>query len=143
MKTLILCLSVISILAASSLFAADPPPAPRADIAPLMHLKLEKSKSILEGLALEDFEKIKSNARSLRLLSTESGWNVIQTQEYAAQSRDFQRSTDLMINAANEKNIQRTALGYVALTVRCVECHSYMRKHRIELMSVRSSDLEP
>ncbi len=112
---------------------SDPPESsdpPKSNLHPLMQMKLDKSKEILEGLTLEDFEKIGRNARSLRLLSAESGWNVIQTEEYATQSRDFQRTCDLISEAAAEKNISRAALGYVAMTVRCVECHAYMRKHR-------------
>lgn len=103
-----------------------------SNLRPLMQMKLEKSKQIIEGLTLEDFEKIGRNARSLKLLSTESGWNVIQTEEYATQSRDFQRTCDLIAEAAAEKDISRATLGYVAMTVRCVECHAYMRKHRAE-----------
>jgi hypothetical protein len=119
------------------------PPKVRVDespmkLAPLMRMKLDKSKAILEGLAMEDFDKIATNARSLHLLSTESGWNVIQTAEYASQSRDFQRATDLIADAADNKDIHRAAMGYVALTVRCVECHSYMRKHQIELMKLEA-----
>lgn len=104
--------------------------APATKLTPLMRMKLDRSKGILEGLAMEEFDTIASNARALRLLSTEAGWNVIQTPEYAAQSRDFQRATDLIVEAAENKDIHRAAMGYVALTVRCVECHSYMRKHR-------------
>ncbi len=103
-----------------------------SNLHPLMQMKLDKSKEILEGLTLEDFDKIGRNARSLRLLSTESGWNVVQTEEYATQSRDFQRTCDLISEAAKEKDISRATLGYVAMTVRCVECHAYMRKHKAE-----------
>ena len=136
MKRIILCTSIVVGISLSWLYAAEPQAVPPTNLTPLMHLKLDKSKAILEGLTMEDFEEIASNARSLRLLSTESGWNVIQSQEYAAQSRDFQRSTELIAEAAEDKDIHRAALGYVALTVRCVECHSYMRKHRIELMKL-------
>ena len=114
---------------------SDPPEitdTTKSNLQPLMQLKLEESKSILEGLTLEDFEKIGRSARSLKLLSTESGWNVIQTDEYATQSRDFRRTCDLIAEAAKEKNISRATLGYVAMTVRCVECHAYMRKHKAE-----------
>lgn len=117
---------------------ADPPAAvaddtPPAKVLPLMQMKLEKSKKILEGLALEDYDMIAKNARSLRLLSREAGWNVIQTEEYATQSRDFRRTCDLIAKAAEDKEIGRAALGYVALTVRCVECHAYMRKHKADI----------
>lgn len=104
-----------------------------AKVLPLMQLKLEKSKKILEGLALEDYDMIGKNARSLKLLSLEAGWNVIQTEEYAIQSRDFRRTCDLIAKAAKQKEIGRAALGYVALTVRCVECHAYMREHKVDV----------
>ncbi len=133
-------LGIAAVLSLSVVYAADPPQreekSPPTPLTPLMHMKLDKAKTILEGLTLEDFDKISANARSLRLLSMESGWNVIQTKEYAIQSQDFRRSTDLIVEAAADKDIHRAALGYVALTVRCIECHSYMRKHRIGLMKL-------
>ncbi|MFG0261808.1 MAG: hypothetical protein ACF788_05400 [Novipirellula sp. JB048] len=108
----------------------SPAERPPHRISALMFMKLEKSKAILEGLALEDFEAVARNAKALKLLSLESGWNVIQTKEYATQSDDFRRAADMIAEAANEKNTSRATLGYVSMTVRCVECHSYMRKHR-------------
>lgn len=99
-------------------------------LSPLMRMKLERSKAILEGLAMEDFDKISSSAQALGLLSLESGWNVIQTDEYATQSRDFRRTSRVIAEAARDQDLGRATLGYVALTVRCVECHSYMRKQR-------------
>jgi hypothetical protein len=107
-------------------------------LSPLMQKKLENSKQILEGLALEDFAKIGRNARSMKLLSLESGWNVIQTKEYETQSRDFRRTCDKIAEAAEKKDIGGAVLGYVALTMRCVECHSYMREHKIQLMNLNS-----
>lgn len=109
----------------------------RTKLSPLMMLKLERSKAILEGLTLEDYDKIAKNARALKLLSLESGWNVIQTEKYASQSEDFRRACDLISEAAQEKDVSRATLGYLALTVRCVECHSYMRKNKIELSSLK------
>jgi len=95
-----------------------------------MRMKLEKSKQILEGLSLENYELVERSAKQLKLYSMESGWNAIQTNEYTMQSRDFRRACDVIVAAASEQDINRAALGYVALTVRCVECHSYMRHHQ-------------
>ncbi|TWU38408.1 hypothetical protein [Novipirellula artificiosorum] len=97
-------------------------------VVPLMHMKLDHSKAILEGLTMEDYDAILTNASALKVLSMESGWNVVQTEEYTTQSRDFQRTAQLIVDAAKEKDMSRATLGYVAMTVRCVECHSYMRK---------------
>ena len=94
-----------------------------------MQRKLDHAKGVLEGLALEDYEKIAKEAQALSLLSLESDWNVITTEEYLEQSSDFRRAVNVITEAAHEKDINRAALGYVNLTVRCVECHSYLRKH--------------
>ena len=93
----------------------------------LMRMKLDKARGMLEGLSLENPDLVAKNAREMRLLSLESGWNAIQTKEYAEQSRDFRRACDSIIEAAEDQNISRATLGYLSLTVRCVECHNYMR----------------
>jgi hypothetical protein len=93
-----------------------------------MRMKLEYTKGIVEGLALEDYEMIAKSAQSLSLLSLESNWNVLQTEEYLDQSREFRNSAKMIVDAAHEKNVDRAALGYVSLTVRCMECHKYLRR---------------
>lgn len=103
------------------------------NIKPLMRKKLDHGKRILEGLTLEQFDKIASSARSLRLLSMEAGWNVLQTEEYQQQSDDFRRGCNSLEKAAQARDVHRAALAYVSLTVRCVECHSYMRENKIKL----------
>lgn len=110
-------------------------PVPAGKVSPLMQMKLDKSKAILEGLTIEDYELISKNAQALHLLSRESGWNVLQTKRYTSESEDFRRAVEVIAEAAKEKDINRAALGYVAMTVRCVECHTYMRK-----VSSRSED---
>lgn len=93
-----------------------------------MQMKLEYSKEILAGLALEDYERVAKNSQALSLLSLESGWKVLNTEDYLEHSRDFRSSAKVIREAAKEKNIERATLGYVAMTVRCVECHKYLRK---------------
>ncbi|MEQ1826513.1 MAG: hypothetical protein ABL921_11235 [Pirellula sp.] len=93
-----------------------------------MRLKLEHSKLILEGLATEDYEMISKGAQALTALSLESAWNVYTTEEYLKKSTDFRRSIQLIKDAAHEENVDRATLGYVNLTVQCIECHRYLRK---------------
>ena len=134
----LLTMVALAIGGATMIGAQDPSgqPAPaKAQVVPLMRLKLDRAKNILEGLTLEEFDKIASNARSLRLLSTEAGWNIIQTEEYRKQSEAFRRACDSIEKAAKGKDVHRAALSYVALTVRCVECHSYMRENKIKIAS--------
>jgi hypothetical protein len=137
MRTAITSVLLFSIIAGAAVGLGQGPNEPKASaITPLMHQKLDRSKTILEGLALEDLNKVGRNARMLKLLSLESGWNVIQTEEYRIQSNDFRRACETISEAAEAKDLHRATLGYVALTLRCVECHSYMRKHRSELMKL-------
>jgi hypothetical protein len=95
---------------------------------PIMQLKLEYSQAILAALAIEDYDKLAQNAQKLSLLSLESNWNVLTTEEYIQQSAAFRRACGVIKEAAHEKNVDRAALGFMDLTVRCVECHKYMRK---------------
>lgn len=103
----------------------ETPPDP---LSTFMRLKLEHSKSILEGLAVEDYELISKNAQSLSLLSLESNWNRLQTEEYLTSSREFRRAAQGIRDAATNQNLEGAALRYVSLTVQCVECHQYLRR---------------
>lgn len=136
-RLLILCFAFVTVMQVG-LHSKEPvkDSKQKAPVTPLMHLKLEKSKAILEGLTLDDHVKVAKHAKELKLLSLESGWKVVQTAEYATQSKDFRRACDMIAEAAADKDISRATLGYVALTVRCVECHAYMRKAQIELTKV-------
>lgn len=118
----------VIVTAAWFLWAQPPVPAQQNELKPFMQRKLDHSKSILEGLALEDYESIAKNAQALSLLSLESTWNVISTQEYLQHSRDFRRAIKQITDAAHEKNVDQATIGYVDLTIRCVECHKYLRK---------------
>lgn len=125
----------LAILPASS-FAQKPIDRDAPPLKSVMQLKLDYSKLILEGLAMEDYQKITKNSQALSLLSLESGWKILQTEEYMKQSRDFRRTADVITDSSREKNLDRAALGYVALTVRCVECHGYLRKKHPELATI-------
>lgn len=94
---------------------------------PYMQMKLDHAKTLLEGLAMEDFDKISASAQKLSLLSNESSWNVITTEKYLSMSDDFRRAAAMIKKGAEEENIDRATLGYVDLTMRCVDCHSYLR----------------
>lgn len=95
-----------------------------------MRLKLIHAQSVLEGLAVEDYEKIAKGAQALVLASHESNWKVFQTPEYNRHSEDFRRIADSLGKHAKEKNLDAAALDYVLLTTNCVQCHKYVRAER-------------
>ncbi len=130
LATLIIC-SVVTLIhyqvTEAQVIEPTKPAASTTQFSALMRMKLEKANGILEGLSVENYDQIATNANEMKLLSLESGWNSIQTKEYAEQSRDFRRACDSIASAAQQNDLGRAALGYVSLTVRCVDCHTYMR----------------
>ena len=123
LSVLLLCLAVTSLRAQSP----DPVAAAKDPVKPLMRVKLDAAKNLLEGLALEDYEKVRVAASQMRLCSLEAGWNVLQTERYQFESQEFRRNCESVIEAAKQKDTGRIAVGYIALTVRCVECHDHIR----------------
>lgn len=102
-------------------------PATKDPIKPIMQRKLDYAKALLEALAKEELDKVSRNAQALSLLSLESAWNTIVTEEYLKQSNAFRNSLNSMREASKEGNVDRAALGYVDMTIRCIDCHKYLR----------------
>jgi hypothetical protein len=116
--------------------AGDDDNAPPDKLSKYMRIKLVHSQKILEALALEDYEQLAKHAQDLKLLSQESNWNVLETEQYVQHSNDFRRRADAVMNAAKKKNLDGAALAYVELTLNCVQCHKYVR-------DVRMGKIEP
>ena len=55
---------------------------------------------------------------------------MLQTEEYLKQSGDFRRAADALTKAAQEKNVDGAALAYLDMTMKCVNCHKYVRDTR-------------
>lgn len=105
-------------------------PAVRESVAVFMRPKLDHAQKLLEALALERFDAIAAEAQRLSLLSREAEWQVLQTADYLHFSGEFRRSADAIRDAAQKKNLDAATLGYVTMTIQCVECHKYVRNVR-------------
>lgn len=106
---------------------------PKAERKPdkLMKRKLDHAQKILEGLALNDFEKLARNAEELVLISQLAEWRAVKTPAYDVQSGDFRRHAQSVIKHAKAKNSDETAKAYVEMTMSCVKCHKYIREVRM------------
>jgi len=92
-----------------------------------MRAKLNHAQRVLEGLAIEDYDAIAKSSQQLSLLSNAAQWQVFQTPEYVRRSAEFRDAADALTKSARDKNLDGAALNYVKLTMRCVECHKYVR----------------
>lgn len=104
---------------------------PPAKVSKYMRVKLVHSQKLLEALALGDFDQMVKHSQDLKLLSQESIWDVLQTEQYIQHSADFRRRADALTAAAKKKNLDGAALAYVELTLNCVQCHKYIRDVRM------------
>ncbi len=95
-----------------------------------MRAKLMHSQKVLEGLTTENFDMVAKNSQEMSLLSQAAGWQVLQTPEYMQRSAEFRRSADALTEAAKDKNLDGATLAYVDVTMKCVECHKYVRRVR-------------
>lgn len=121
--------SISAGLLAAALLAQEPAPKPDA-VADFMRAKLGHSQRVLEGLALEDYDLIARGAQELALASQASSWQVLQTEEYARQSTEFRRSCDALRNTAKMKNLDGSALAWMEVTMKCIQCHKYVRDQK-------------
>ena len=121
--------SISAGLLAAAVFAQES--APKADaVADFMRAKLGHSQRVLEGLSLEDYDLIARGAQELSIASQASSWQVLQTEEYARQSGEFRRSCDSLRNAAKAKNLDGAALAWMEVTMKCIQCHKYVRDQK-------------
>jgi cytochrome c556 len=100
---------------------------PREDLRDFMRAKLKHSQNVLEGLVLADYDKIAKGAQEMSLLSLAATWQVLQTPEYLDYSRKFRVEADALTNAAKQGKLDAATQAYNKMTVRCVECHKYVR----------------
>lgn len=103
---------------------------PSKELSDLMKSKLEHSQKVLEGVALNEFDKISKHADELIFISKQTEWKVIKTPEYEVFSNEFRRAADDLVQKAKDKNLDGAALAYVDLTLSCVKCHKYVRESR-------------
>jgi hypothetical protein len=97
------------------------------DLTYIMQRKLDNAHSVLEALITEDFETLEDSAAALERLSEEAGWFVLQTPEYNERSTSFRRAAAEIEASAKERHLERAALAYVDMTLKCVQCHQYLR----------------
>jgi hypothetical protein len=104
---------------------------PQAKAAELMRKKLQQSQKVLEGIALNDFDKIVQHADELILISKETEFKVMKTPQYQLYTDEFRRNAEELVQKAKDKNIDGATLAYMQLTLTCVKCHKHCREVRM------------
>lgn len=102
----------------------------KSEINAFMRAKLDHAKNVLEGLTVENLPMVAKNSQAMALLSQDEQWRVLQTPEYLQRSVEFRRAVEGLTEAAKKENLDGATLAYVDVTMKCVECHKYVRRVR-------------
>lgn len=126
-------LSLVAVIIGAGLAASrysigqeqDPDSLSRRDF---MRMKLNYTQNILEGLTTRDFGLIISGAEEVERITQAEAWNSNDFADYQKISDEL-RSVALHLKKAGQKsNLEAAALRYFELTMKCMDCHQYLRK---------------
>jgi hypothetical protein len=95
-----------------------------------MRLKLTYAQGVLEGITLEKFDLIITNAAKLRDMSQTNAFVLLANQEYLTYRTNFQASVDALTAAAKEQDSQKAAEAYMKMAQSCFECHKTFRREQ-------------
>ena len=93
----------------------------------VMERKLIHAQGILNGLALQDFDKITKETDALILARTEATWKLNDSEKYLRHAVTFDEQLQRIKKAAKNKNVDAATLAYVDMTMTCVKCHDTLR----------------
>jgi hypothetical protein len=96
-----------------------------------MRQKLTCSQGIVEGLALEKFDLIKTNAAIIRNMNLTNAFLSLKNPFYLQGIADFQARVDELTKAANEKDVDKAAAAYSEVVNSCVACHKQFRRDQV------------
>jgi len=122
----IVAIAVVALATTAALSGSQEP-----DISQIMQRKLDHAHAILEALIVEDYETLEDSADALEKLSEDAAWFVLQTPEYTQRSTAFRYAVMEIKVSAQAKNLEGAALGYVDMTLKCVQCHELLRGTRM------------
>jgi hypothetical protein len=101
-------------------------------IKPYMHAKLVHAESVLQGLVLQDFDRIARGAEGLRTTSLSSpaphSADKLNDEVYEHFRLEFLRLSTRLGEMADAKNLDGAAFSWNSLTANCMACHEYLRK---------------
>jgi len=119
---------IFSIVIASCLYAADdPPPRKQRPTQPFMRQKLDYARGILEGITLERYDVVTTNAVALRNMALNNFFLTMGNQQYRLAITNFQSRVDTLLETAKEKNLEASTEAYTRVVRGCIDCHKQFR----------------
>ena len=97
----------------------------------VMRQKLADAQGVLAAVVTSNWAELERRSKALGAATNDPAWLVLKTPEYSRQSEAFVRAANDLMDAAARRDQEGAPLAYVALTMRCVQCHRYVARARI------------
>jgi hypothetical protein len=97
----------------------------------LMRQKLVDAQGVMAAVVTSNWAELDRRSKALVRATEDPAWLVLRTPEYATQGEAFLRAVNDLVDTAARRDSDGAPLAYVALTMRCVQCHRYVARARI------------
>ena len=97
----------------------------------VMQQKLAQSQQLLAAVVTSNWGALTQRTQALESLTRQPGWQVLQTTEYRTYTTAFEKATQALATAAQQRDQRTAATAYNQLVSSCVECHRYVARSRI------------
>ena len=97
-----------------------------------MRTKLNYSQGILEGITLEKYDLVVSNATLLRNMNLTNAFFALKNPYYMENLTNFQTKVDGLIKAAKDKDLGASTDAYSFTVAACINCHKVFRLEQFQ-----------
>ena len=97
----------------------------------VMRQKLIDAQGVMAAVVTSNWGELDRRSKALAKATEDPAWLVLRTPEYAKQGEAFLRAVNDLLDAAARRDADGAPLAYVALTMRCVQCHRYVARARL------------
>ena len=99
----------------------------------VMRQKLVYSANIIEGITLEKYDLVVSNATKMANMNLTNTWHQTGNKDYYEAARKFELDIIGLIDSATAKDTTAVQSAYTRVTADCIACHRICRKQQIRL----------
>ncbi|HEU5258070.1 MAG TPA: cytochrome c [Vicinamibacterales bacterium] len=97
----------------------------------VMQQKLAQSQQLLGAVVTSNWAALTQRTQALESLTRQPGWQFLETPEYRTYTTAFEKATQALAAAAQQRDQRTAATAYSQLVNSCVECHRYVARARI------------
>lgn len=97
----------------------------------VMREKMAHSQQVLRAIMVSDLDQLAMESAALVRLTKDDGWQVLTSPEYLRQSARFVEAVEDLVADAKARDLDSAAVSYTTMTMRCYQCHRYLKGIRI------------